>query len=132
MIIVKDYPPNIDRIKEKFPLHRGVVFTYGGILYNPDDGIIDDPLDIHERTHKLQQGGDPAGWWEKYLSDDFFRFDQELVAYANQYRRFCELNVDKNKRAKFLYRIASDLASDLYGKLCTQQEAMKKIKKMVK
>lgn len=130
MIIIKDFPPNIAKIKAVFgELPNGVVFTYGDIIFNPSGNEIDDPLDIHERTHKLQQGDNPEAWWDDYLADKRFRFSQELAAYRFQYRRFCELVKDRNKRSRFLNRIAKDLSSAMYGNICTLEEAVKQIKK---
>jgi hypothetical protein len=41
---IQGYPPNIDRIKEVFPIGPRTVFTYGDTLYNPNGGFIDQPL----------------------------------------------------------------------------------------
>lgn len=133
MIVVKDYPPNIAKIRAKFgDLPKTVLFTYGETIYNPSGNPIDDPLDVHERTHKFQQGDDPEGWWNKYLEDDQFRLEQELQAYSFQYKKFCELHKDRNVRFGFLSLIAKDLSSAIYGNICTEEEAMKLIKEKAK
>lgn len=131
MKILIEYPPNIDKIKARFPLGKGVVFTYGDTIYNPDNGRIDDPLMDHEATHTLQQGKTPEMWWTRYLVDGDFRFVQELEAYQNQYQRFCFLVKDRNARARFLFNIARDLSSPMYGGICTQQEASAAIRNKV-
>jgi hypothetical protein len=132
MEIKVEYPPNIELIKKHFPLKPGVVFTYGASIYNPDNGFIDEALFYHEMTHSLQQGKNPEAWWLRYLAEPDFRFVQELEAYQNQYQRFCQLEKDRNKQARFLSRIAWDLSSPLYGKICSLSEARQAIKDNVK
>jgi hypothetical protein len=109
-----------------------VVFTYGDTVYNPNNIPISDDLKMHELTHADQQGHndkDAKKWWEKYFTDPQFRFLQELEAYQNQYRFFCGVIHDRNRRAKFLMKIAGDLSSALYGDICTQSQAMEMIRK---
>lgn len=125
MKIVKEFPPNIDLIRNRFTLHKGIVFTFGDTIYNPDDGLIDAPLLFHETTHSVQQGDNPTKWWARYLIDDDFRFVQELEAYQNQYKKYCELNKDRNARARFLNRIATDLSSSMYGSFCKKSDALR-------
>lgn len=129
-IIVKP-PPNIKAINKAFPItltQRGIIYTYGNAIFSPDDGNIDEPLLLHESTHSLQQeelGKGKTGaerWWKKYIKDPVFRFEQELEAYRNEYRRFCELVSDRNRRALRLHRIATALSSEQYGNCCTLEE----------
>jgi len=132
MKIVKDYPPNYKLLKKVFALHKGIVFTYGNTIYNPDNGPIDGPLITHEETHSKQQGNNPEKWWLRYIVDADFRFVQELEAYQNQYKHFCKIKKDRNTRNRFLNLIASVLSSDMYGNICSIQEAMKSIQSGVK
>jgi len=44
MKVVQDYPPNIEKIRAAFKLHRGVIFTYGDTIFAPHGGVIDPPL----------------------------------------------------------------------------------------
>ena len=130
MRIVKSQPPNIEEIRVKFTLSDRVVFTYGSVLWNPGGGLIPDDLMIHEETHEKQQGDDPAGWWQRYLSDKHFRLEQELEAYRNQYQYFKETkcvkptgNVRQRRLNSFLHRIARDLSSQIYGEMISLEEA---------
>lgn len=132
MKIVIENPPNIELIKQRFNLIKGLVFTYGDTIYNPDDGFIDAPLLFHEATHSVQQGEQPEKWWHRYLIDDDFRFVQELEAYQNQYKKYCELFKDRNAQARFLDRIATDLSSEIYGSFCTKRDAIRCIKNNTK
>lgn len=128
MKISFDYPPNIKEIKKAFKISDRTVFTYGDTLHNPGRGKIPHDLLVHEITHMEQQGDNPAGWWRKYIKDTEFRLNQEVEAYRNQYRQYIKIVKDRNKRAVFIYRIATDLSSDLYGKIINYSEAVRLIK----
>lgn len=119
MIIKNEFPPNYAAIVDKFPFVKKlktVVFCYGDVLYNPYNGPIQEHLLVHERTHTKQQGNDIEGWWNKYLNDSAFRFQQELEAYRNQYEYFASHN-DRDTRRWFLKMIATDLSSAMYGNI---------------
>lgn len=137
MITLPKNPPNFEMISKAFPevlKRRGVVYTYGGIVFNPDDGPIDECLGLHEACHSLQQeklgkgAKGPDKWWKKFITDPKFRKEQELEAFAVQYRRYCELNSDRNKRASYLMKLAGNFASPVYGSVVTQQEAVQLIR----
>lgn len=128
MKIIKDYPPNIDRIREMFPLSGNEIFAYGDVVYVPSGMPLTPELEEHEQTHINQQNGQPDVWWEKYFTDPQFRLDQELEAHRAEYKKFCSLNKDKNQQAKFLNLIALRLASPMYGSIITSKQAIKKIK----
>jgi len=128
MKIVFKYPPNIKRIKEHFPIKRGVIFTYGNRLYNPDRGEIDDALMVHEETHTAQQGNNPDEWWDRYFIDKAFRLEQETEAYQNQYKYALD-NYNRASRKRLLRQISKDLSSSLYGNLITEKEAKEIITK---
>jgi len=129
MNIVADYPPNIEKIRKAFPIKDNTVFTYGDTIYAPKVRF-QLPIDLvtHEQTHSMQQGNDPEAWWDHYISDKQFRFDQELEAYRNQYRHFCRIRKGRNERFNFLKMIAMDLASPLYGNMVGFFEATALIK----
>lgn len=127
MKIVIDYPPNIEAIKKVVTLNKGIIFTYGDTIYNPDDGYIDAAILAHEEIHEKQQGDDPAGWWVKYLESPEFRLNQELQAYRKQWRVFSK-GKDRNLTFKFLYGIAGHLAGAMYGNIISIDEAVKRIK----
>ena len=129
MNIVKEYPPNITKIRNAFPIEVNTVFTYGDNLYAPlVEFEIPSDLLAHEKTHTIQQGPDPEAWWDKYIADPKFRFDQELEAYRNQYRFYCKFVKGRNERFKFLVTIAHDLSSPLYGSMVGFLEATNLIK----
>ncbi len=111
------------------PITGREIFAYGGIIYNPGGGHIGPELIAHEEIHFTQQGSDPAGWWDKYLKEPEFRLEQELEAHIEEYRVFCRLNRDRNRRSVFLHTISHRLAAPMYGGLLTAREASAKISK---
>lgn len=135
MNVINDYPPNIGEIKKAFDLTgKRPIFTYGNTIYNPHNCSLETHLHVHEEVHMKQQKemGMFLGvrrWWTKYLNDPEFRLSQEIEAYRAQYQYVKKVVKDRNKVAKFLSLIASDLASPMYGNLLNTQEAIKLIQK---
>lgn len=130
MNIVNELPPNYDEVAKAFDIRgrKGIVFTYGDTVYVPfKKGSIPDHLKVHERTHSKQQGGDPAGWWNKYIRFPAFRLEQEIEAYRNQYLFFKSRNHSIKDQKLFLDSIASDLSSGMYGGIINRDEARKAI-----
>ena len=127
MKISKEYPPNYKIISETFKLHKGIIFTYGDTIYNPDNGNIDKPLMEHEKIHLKQQGNEVDKWWIRYLADSDFRLSQELEAYQRQYRVAKEI-LSKGKLFNLLRFISNDLSGEMYGNIISFQEAMEAIK----
>lgn len=137
MITLPKEPPNFKAIAKAFPAvleRKDVVYTYGGIMFNPGDIEIDEPFGLHEACHSLQQeklgkGAEGADkWWKKFIKDPEFRKEQELEAFAVQYRRYCELQPNRDRRARYLHKIAMNFASPIYGNMVSQQEAVKLIR----
>lgn len=129
MQVITDKPfPLLDRVQKAFPVPPNAVFAYGEDLYAPIGANITLDLMMHEATHAVQQSAGAEIWWERYLTDDAFRLAQEVQAYRAQYAFFCASHKDRNTQARFLHRIATDLASPLYGNLCPFSEAYKLIK----
>ncbi len=130
MDIIKTWPPNIKEIRKVFNLEgEKPMFCYGKVIYAPY-GIVDSALMHHEATHSIQQEniGGPVKWWKKYLTDKEFRLDQEIPAYQNQYKRFCELHTDRNLRFRYLHVIAKGMASEMYGNMVEYSQALQLIK----
>jgi hypothetical protein len=130
MQISLHYPPNIERIRSNLDIKekKGIVFTYGDTIYNPDHGDIDQALLVHEATHSLQQKKiGVEEWWDFYFADDDFRLRQEVEAYQNQYAEICRATKDRNRQARHLHQLAQDLSSDMYGSIVSHSEAKKLI-----
>jgi hypothetical protein len=132
MNLIHDYPPNYQDIIKVFPAVasiKTVIFTYGNYVYYPGKiKSIVEHLKVHERTHRKQQGDDPAGWWKKYLADPKFRLDQEVEAYRNQYQFYKGRNHNLKEQVSFLGHIADDLSSEIYGGIISRAEAIDLIK----
>lgn len=126
--IKQDYPPNFNVIKKAFNPPPTVVFTYGDTIYSPLGRNISMDLLAHEATHVKQQGGDPAGWWDKYINDVDFRLKQEVEAYHNQFVEYKKTFKDRNVQTRYLIKLARDLSGAIYGNIVSHSEAMKLIK----
>ena len=123
------FPPNIEKIAEKFDLDsHHPVFTYGDTIYSPHGAGLSDDLVAHEMIHMAQQTKSPEIWWDRYLTDEEFRLDQELQAYGVQYGFICLSVKDRNARHRQLFRLATDLSSTLYGSLIPHSVAMRSIR----
>ena len=110
------------------PKKETAIITYGDTIYVPSGASLPDHLVEHEGTHSEQQGSQPDEWWGRYLTDPYFRVDQEAEAYANQFSYFCARMKDRNIRAKFLYILAGHLSGKLYGEVIDRMAATKMIK----
>lgn len=130
MQIVHDFPPIIDRIREVFPLDGNEIFAWGETIYNPTGNKLPVWLIEHEKVHSRQHSdvGGPEKWWDRYLVDPEWRYQQELEAHQREYRSFCAYNKDRNKRVKYLQMIARRLASPMYGSVVKPGEAMRRIR----
>ena len=110
--IQKDFPPNYEQIKKVFDIDgKNIVFTYGISLYNPQGKEIEPHLIIHEQVHQRQQlEMGVEKWWKRYLEDKDFRQEQEVEAYAEQYKWVKTLLSNKETK-EFLSAIANDLST---------------------
>jgi len=129
MKIVKDYPPNIDKIRELFSLSGKEIFAWDDIIYSPASGELPPWLIAHEEVHKKQQDGDPEKWWARYLIDPHWRFEQELEAHRAEYRSYCEQEPNRNRKRIYLKTIARRLAAPMYGRIASFEKAKRMIKK---
>jgi hypothetical protein len=113
-----DLPPMLDAIRANGmdPVVEKTCFTYGDVIYNPGKLNVPPDMFAHEETHSFQQGGNPAGWWSRYLTDQWFRIDQEVEAFAVQYVWYGQhVSHDRNARARFLFKLSALLAAPTYG-----------------
>lgn len=124
MNIVKAFPPNYPKIRKVFPKISGrqIVFCWGNKIYNPTGGDVMEHVVVHEMVHRKQQGNRIEEWWDKYLTDKKFRFEQELDAYAAQYA-FAKPLLNAKGQAIFLGAVATDLSGSMYGNLVSYEKA---------
>ena len=128
MKIVNSTPPNIDQIKEKFPLSGNEIFAFGDIIFNPGGFDIPAWLVAHEEVHQKQQGDDVEGWWGRYLVDAEFRYQMEFEAHLREYKSYCYHVKDRNAQTRYLTTVARKLAAPLYGNMVSVSEAKRRIK----
>lgn len=115
--VVHAKPPIFDKIVAAFPGADapGVIFAYGGKIYSPGGIKVTRELDAHERVHIARQGEDCDGWWDRYIRDAEFRFEEEFAAHLVEYRTYVKRHIDPIKRGRALREIAGKLASPLYN-----------------
>ena len=117
------FPPNYRKIVEQFDVRgKPIIFAYGSAIFNPQKVEIPPQLMRHEEIHLMRQGGDPEGWWDRYIAEPAFRFAEELPAHVAEYQATLA-----HFRAAALDHVATKLASPLYGNLITVADAREAI-----
>jgi hypothetical protein len=118
MSVVIGRPPNFDQILAAFPNadKPGVIFTYGGEIYNPDGVHIPAALMAHEYVHIQRQCRylKPEHWWGAYIADPVFRYTEELFAHVAEFKAQAH-GIDRNQRAQLLMSTARRLVAPLYN-----------------
>ncbi len=135
-MIINERPPNFDQIQAAFPKaeNPGVLFAYDGNIYNPSGIVIPPALIAHEEVHlNRQRNGGPNSWWDKYLVDSEFRYNEELLAHAAEFKMQRSFN-DRNFGARLLMATALRLVAPLYNYLPprTLQDALKDLQREIK
>lgn len=126
-----DKPPVWDKLVEQFnPNWERTAVAYGDTIHAKYD--LPKDVDVHERIHLRQQGYTKAGakkWYEKYLKDPTFRYEQELEAYREQYKYLSTTIKDRNELARKAYALATTLSGEMYGALVNRTQALLEITK---
>lgn len=130
--IVADRPPNFEKILAVFPMAAKptVLFCYGRVLYNPSGGPVSDALMVHEGVHSERQiKMGVEDWWDRYLVDGQFRYEEELLAHRAEYRAAIEKPefASRKWRRAQLKVIAKRLSSPLYGRIVSEEQAREAI-----
>lgn len=115
-MIINALPPNFEQIKAVFPksMNPGVLFAYDGNIYNPSGNVIPPALVAHEEVHlHRQRDAGPLLWWERYLIDSEFRYIEELLAHAAEFK--AQRAGDRNASARLLTATALRLVAPLYS-----------------
>jgi len=87
----------------------------------------------HEEVHIHRQAGVGAQcWWDKYISDPEFRYYEELLAHAAEFKTQRAGN-DRNFGARLLMATALRLIAPLYNYQPprTLQDAMKDLRREI-
>ena len=132
MKILVAQPPNFEAVAAVFPeaRNRGVIFTWGDTIYNPNGVEISPSLKAHEGVHFSRQTNDPAkiaAWWDTYLVDPEFRISEELPAHRAEFKAFCVHHKDRNHQSQMRRAIAGRFAGPLYGGLMDPAKARRLI-----
>lgn len=128
--IVHQPPPNYAEIVAVFPFAKrpGTMFCHGRCIWIPNGGAVSPSLMAHETVHadrQIAMAGGPDAWWNQYLVDGQFRFDEELPAHIAEFRWFD--GRPRPERTFMLRQIAARLAGPLYGRLVTVHQAKRLI-----
>ncbi len=122
--IVREPPPNYQEVLAVFPAAAkpGTYFCFGRAIFVPvGNANVSAWLMAHEEIHAQRQGGDPAGWWRRYLDDPAFRLAEELPAHQAEFHYFD--GKPRRERMFYLRQAATRLSSKLYGNLVTPHKA---------
>lgn len=103
-----------------------IVCTYFDAIYTKS--AMPQDLFVHECVHYVRQGsGEDEGlaqaYCERYVKDEKFRYEEELLAYREQYR-FILSKSNKPVAFEHAKRLAHDLASPMYGGIVSESEAL--------
>lgn len=136
MEIKVEAPPNYPEICKRFPSIFGnsnILFTYGNNIYILREMDIPVWIMEHEKVHSVRQAEiTPEEWWDKYLKEDDFRYNEELLAHRVEYQTYCIINHARNQRRLGLKEISKRLSSPMYGNCATFDRAKKDIKEVLK
>lgn len=130
--IIHERPPNFEAIHAVFPgaSGEGVIFAYGDTIYNPSGQALPQSLLDHERVHcerQLEIGVDR--WWNTYLFDGEFRYNEELLAHQAEWQAVQrDGSLSRPQRRDQLKQIAKRLSGPLYGRRVSFEQAKRDIK----
>jgi hypothetical protein len=146
-VIIVDRPPNFEQIRAAFPNagSPGVLFAHGDHIYNPSGAVVPAALIAHEEVHlnrqrsagptpgSTTQWSGPDLWWQRYIEDSEFRYNEELLAHAAEFKTQKSAN-DRNFGARLLMATALRLVAPLYNYQPprTLQQALKDLQQEIK
>jgi hypothetical protein len=144
-MIIVGHPPIFDRILKAFPNadKPGVLFAFDGCVYNPSGIVVPPALVAHEEVHLKRQKalGPDAGsttqwsgpdlWWQRYLEDSEFRYNEELLAHVAEFQM--QRTRDRNFVARLMVHTALRLIAPLYNYVPPRslQEAMRDLRREI-
>lgn len=124
--ILIEKPPVYDRCVRAFGenaiVGKPVIWSWGDKIYNPMNIEISRELLAHEAVHGRRQLGKVESWWESYLANDRFRYEEELVAHRAEWQNWVRWHAGRDN-ADVLNAIAGRLASALYGNVVSFGQA---------
>lgn len=136
MKIVVALPPNYQMIAAHFPIsgRKGIWFTFGDIIYNPDNITVPPPIVKHEEVHMAQQSDKPDFWWTQYCVDKEFRLNEELAGHRAEYEWYARQSNANDPLPGYrslaqyhLTKIAQRLSGPIYGGMISTSAARRAI-----
>jgi len=125
--------PNLQILKDNFGVdEKTVIVSFGDTIFCSEKGMSRDLL-IHEMVHCERQKynkNSAERWWELWFFDEKFRLQEELIAYAQQFKYCKKVYKDRNVLARILFALAEELASKDYGNICLVSDAQKQIREL--
>jgi len=136
MEIIHTRPPNFDEILAVFPkaISKDIVFAYNGKIYVPSKKPLSQAIIEHEKTHLIRQGKtkeDADRWWYNYLNDISFRYYEELLAHAAEYKAMTTCASRQHRRSA-LKETSKKLSAPLYNNMVSQKTAALQIKDVLR
>jgi hypothetical protein len=133
-VIILERPPNFEQVHAAFPKANGpgVLFAYYPNIHNPSGIVVPPALIAHEEVHlHRQRDAGPTQWWGQYLTDPEFRYNEELLAHAAEFRH--QRTSDRNASARLLMATALRLVAPLYNYVppVSLQQAMKDLRREI-
>lgn len=125
--IITGRPPNFSRIIARFPMaqRQTVIFAYEPHIFAPT-GKVSPAIVAHEEVHiRRQKDIGVERWWDRYLSEAPFRYEEELLAHRAEYRYMLGENGSRQMRRSALKIVATKLAAPLYGGMVSVATAMR-------
>lgn len=84
--IIHKFPPNYEEIKRIINPPSNAIFAWGDTIFQPHKEEIPTDIAYHEQIHCQRQHKylEPEIWWKKWLYDQEFRKEEEVIAFAGQ------------------------------------------------
>ena len=83
---------------------------------------------MHEAVHGLRQIAQGIEkWWDDYVQDDQFRFDEELQAHVAEYLALIGENANRPTRRRAMKQVTKRLCGPLYGGMSSLDKAKRLI-----
>lgn len=134
--IIQSRPPNFEKIAAVFHGAHGedVIFAYGDAIYNPSGHKLPDELIAHEMAHCERQNEIGVDvWWDLYLTNSAFRYDEEYIAHLAELKHLISRAVKTSRgREAAIDHVARKLSAPLYEIKIPFHKAQAKLRRGLK
>lgn len=129
MRVIKGFPPNFAELRKTFGrLPSNVVFSYGDTIYAPGGQKLHPSIIAHEMAHgRRQLAIGVTAWWDKYITDAAFRFEEELIGHRAEWQHFKDMGLSEKAMQDGLNYMALRLSGPLYGNIVGYGRALAEI-----